>query len=174
MENRNEYKKFIAFTFDEKDIHNPIKPTNYVNENFNYNYKDLWSTFLNEDGFVSTVRIEDELKPVQDYIINQYKSGIELLEILHKLAESYTRNLDSYHTKLICESIEFGRNYNNIITNDTLQKGIYKNRFQYFAHLIAGASKSRWAFRVSNYNEDCEQIYLKNLNIFNQIRYLDI
>lgn len=174
MENRVEYKKFIAFTFDKKDMRNPIKPTNYVNKNFNYNSQELWRVFLNEDGFVSTGCIENELKPVQDYIINQYKSGIELLEILHKLAESYTQNLDSYHTKLICESIEFGRNYNNIRTNDTLQKGIYKKMFKYFAHLIAGASKSRWAFSVSNYNENCEQIYLQNLNIFNQIKNLDI
>lgn len=174
MDNRVESKKFIDFTFDKKDIQNPIKPTNYVNKNFNYDIQELWIAFNNADGFVSTGNLENKLKPVQNYIIKQYESGVDILEIFHKLAESYVTNLDSYHTNLICEAIDYGRKYNNIRTNDTLQKGIYKKMFKYFAHIISGASKSRWSFSVSTYNEKCEQIYIKNVSIFNQIKALYI
>lgn len=171
MSNIKDYDKFLAYTFDEKNTDNPIIPTNYIDKNFDYNAKDLWIALSNLSGFGGRTDIKTEIRPVQQYIIKEYRAELDLLETIHKLADSYVRNLDPDHMKLICESVEYGRTLNSVNLDDTLEKGLYNRMLKYFGSLIADGSQSKWGVKL-DHNRECEEIYVINMDVFKKIEDL--
>ena len=169
---KQEIRKSLSYTLNRADKNNVIKPSNFINNKIEYTPTNVWSEFNNlnvyfgESGYI-------ELKPILDYIIYEYDSGVEILEIIHRLAESYVRNLDDTHKNFICQAIQYGRSYNNVRTDMTLEKGIYNMMFKHFAKYISHSSRSWYSYNRTTYSFEAEKIYLENFRVFNQIENMD-
>ena len=169
---KQEIRKSLSYTLDKADKNNIIKPSNFINNKIEYTPQAVWAEFNNLSTY-SGQSSYIELKPVLDYIIYEYDNGVEILEIIHRLAESYVRNLDDTHKKIICQAIQYGRNYNNIRTDMTLEKGIYNVMFGHFAKYVYYSSRSWYSYNRTTYSLEAERVYLENSRVFRQIYNMD-
>lgn len=171
---KQEIKKSLSYTLDRADKNNVIKPSNFINNKIKYTLQDVWPVLNNLNVYNGESESEFiELKPILDYIIYEYNNGVELLEILHRLAESYVRNLDDTHKNFICQVIKYGRDCNNVRTDMTLEKGIYNMMFRHFAKYIFASSRSWYSYDRKTYSFEAERIYLENIRVFLQIENMD-
>lgn len=169
---KQEIRKSLSYTLDKADKNNIIKPSNFINNKIEYTPQAVWVVFNNLSTY-SGESLYIELKPVLDYIIYEYDNGVEILEIIHRLAESYVRNLDDTHKKIICQAIQYGRNHNNIRTDMTLEKGIYNMMFKHFAQYVYSSSRSWYLYNRTTYSLEAERVYLENSRVFRQIYDMD-
>lgn len=163
-EREKDIQKTVGYMFDASDKKNIIKPINYINKTIEYTSQELWGQFNNLEGSIDN----NTYKLVYDYIIDNHIHGKKLLEIFNELAESYVRNLDDIHKRLLCSTVKFGRECNNLVASNTsLEKGIYNMMFKHFSFYLRYLDKS------NEENEEGIKIFERNIGVMDEILYMN-